>query len=82
MSACRHCGREGRFYRSEPHGYVSWFEWAEQMGKTHHQEPCPGCDRLSVWRLGPSSALVAYAKGALRVAAGGKAGGMSPSSPV
>lgn len=50
MHACRHCGRVGRFYRDEPHGYVAWFEWAERMGKTHEQHRCPGCDRLTIWR--------------------------------
>lgn len=52
LRSCSHCGRTGRFYRDEPSGYVSWHEWAEQMSKTHHQKPCPGCGRLSVWKLG------------------------------
>lgn len=56
MNACQHCGREGRFYRSEPSGYVAWFDWADRMGKTHHQESCPGCGRSSVWRKGPPAA--------------------------
>jgi len=49
--ACRYCGRTGRFYREEPRGYVEWHEWAERMGRTHEQHPCPGCSRLTVWRL-------------------------------
>lgn len=49
---CRHCGRAGRFYPAQPEGYVNWFEWAEKKSRTHHQEPCPGCSRLSVWKVG------------------------------
>lgn len=52
MAECRHCGAKGRFYRSEPQDYVSWHEWAEKMSKTHHQEECPGCGRLTIWRKG------------------------------
>jgi hypothetical protein len=32
-----------------PSGYVSWHEWAKRMGKTHHQQRCPGCDLLKIW---------------------------------
>ena len=56
---CKFCGRKGRFYRDEPTGYVAVEEWAEKMMKTHHQEPCPGCGRLSVWKLGAPDALAA-----------------------
>jgi ribosomal protein S14 len=52
MNACRHCGREGRFYRAEPEDYGAWQEWADRMVRTHHQERCPGCGRYSVWRKG------------------------------
>lgn len=54
MSACRHCGRTGRFYPSdEPTGYVAWFAWAERKMKTHEQHECPRCQRLSVWKRKP-----------------------------
>ena len=52
MNKCRFCGLKGRFYRDEPRGYVAWDEWAEKMSKTHHQERCPGCNRLTLWKLG------------------------------
>lgn len=58
MKKCRFCGREGRFYRDEPEGYVALFEWAEQMMKTHHQEHCPGCGRLTIWRKGRALEVV------------------------
>lgn len=53
MNACRHCGRQGRFYRDPPDGYVAFSEWADKMMRTHHQERCPGCQRFTVWKPGP-----------------------------
>lgn len=50
MSACRHCGRTGRLYSDPPRGYVALSEWAEKKIRTHRQEPCPGCGRLTIWR--------------------------------
>ena len=49
---CEYCGRKGRFYPAEPEGYLAWHEWAERKSNTHHQEPCPGCQRLTIWRVG------------------------------
>lgn len=57
LRKCSHCERVGRFYRDEPSGYVAWHEWAERMSKTHHQERCPECGRLTIWRLGPAAPL-------------------------
>jgi hypothetical protein len=52
VPACPHCHRKGKGYHEGPMGYVAWHEWAEQMGKTHDQFPCPspGCHRLTIWR--------------------------------
>lgn len=36
-------------HAAAPLGYIAWHEWAEQMGKTHRQEPCPGCGLLKIW---------------------------------
>jgi len=33
----------------EPPGYLQWFDWAEEMAKTHEQRQCPGCERWSIW---------------------------------
>lgn len=49
---CSHCGREGRFYRTQPTDYGAAQEWADKLMKTHHQEPCPGCGRLTIWKKG------------------------------
>jgi hypothetical protein len=35
-----------------PTSYIAASEWAERKMRTHHQEPCPNCGRLSVWKLG------------------------------
>ena len=53
--ACKWCGRRGRFYPAQPGGYVAWFAWAEKKSQTHHQERCPNCQRLSIWRRDPGS---------------------------
>jgi hypothetical protein len=52
MSACKHCGRTGRFYRDEPRGYFEWHAWAEKLSRRYHQEQCPGCGRFTIWRRG------------------------------
>lgn len=33
----------------EPAGYVAWFEWAAEKGKTHKQVRCEGCGLFKVW---------------------------------
>jgi hypothetical protein len=33
----------------DPHGYVAWHDWAEEMGRTHRQIRCPGCGLLAIW---------------------------------
>jgi predicted RNA-binding Zn-ribbon protein involved in translation (DUF1610 family) len=50
VKCCPHCGQKGKGYRRGPVGYVEWMEWAEKLGRTHEQEECPGCGRLTVWR--------------------------------
>ena len=32
-----------------PGGYTAWFEWCEQMAKTHVQRQCRGCGLWAVW---------------------------------
>lgn len=32
-----------------PDGYVQWHAWAKKMCRTHKQEKCSGCGRLSIW---------------------------------
>jgi len=32
-----------------PSGYVSWFEWAGRMQRTHRQTRCPGCRLYKIW---------------------------------
>lgn len=56
MPQCKFCGRSGRYYRDEPSDYIALSEWAEKMIKTHHQEPCPDCGRLTVWKKGVENA--------------------------
>ncbi len=46
---CRFCGRTGPDYQREPENIVSWHQWAEGMHRTHNQQPCPYCGKLSVW---------------------------------
>jgi predicted RNA-binding Zn-ribbon protein involved in translation (DUF1610 family) len=49
---CSSCGRKGRYYPAQPDSYLAWHEWAEKKAKTHHQEKCPGCGKLTIWRKG------------------------------
>lgn len=51
FNQCKFCGRPGRFYKDEPRDYVFWHLWADEQSKTHHQEECPGCGHLTVWKL-------------------------------
>lgn len=39
----------GKKHTPAPQGYVEWHEWAEEKGKTHKQEKCPGCGKWSIW---------------------------------
>lgn len=32
-----------------PTGYVEWWEWADEMAKTHDQRPCGGCGLWAIW---------------------------------
>jgi hypothetical protein len=32
-----------------PSGYVAFFEWAEQMAKTHRCTKCPDCHLWAIW---------------------------------
>lgn len=33
----------------EPAGYLSWFDWARRMNKTHVQNRCTSCGLWHVW---------------------------------
>lgn len=35
--------------KSEPSGYLAWFDWATEKLKTHKQLQCPKCQRYHVW---------------------------------
>lgn len=52
VNACRFCGHLSRFHRREPSDYHGWMDFAERLSRTHHQEPCPDCGRLTIWKPG------------------------------
>lgn len=33
----------------EPNGDLQWFDWAEEMARTHTQTTCARCGRWCVW---------------------------------
>ncbi len=49
LAACRFCGHTGTGYRSEPESVVDWHIWADRMNRTHRQQPCPHCQKLTIW---------------------------------
>jgi len=38
-----------------PSGYTAWFDWMEEMRKTHKQVRCPTCQCFSIWIPKPES---------------------------
>lgn len=32
-----------------PKGYIAWFNWADEMARTHRQRRCDGCGLLVIW---------------------------------
>jgi hypothetical protein len=36
--------------KSEPTGYIFWFEWAERMSKRYKQIKCKCCGKYHIWK--------------------------------
>ena len=43
------CPQADRHTPDQPEGYQEWHAWAEEMGKTHEQQLCPGCGFYKIW---------------------------------
>jgi hypothetical protein len=42
------CERGGT-HTPQPTGYLAWFEWADEMSKTHRSTRCRYCGLFAVW---------------------------------
>jgi hypothetical protein len=47
------CPRSELHTVGQPESYLGWHAWAEEMGRTHVQERCPGCGRWAIWKPKP-----------------------------
>lgn len=32
-----------------PEDYLAWYDWVEEMAKTHKQKKCPKCNLFMIW---------------------------------
>ena len=43
------CPKSDLHYPDQNLGYLEWFDWAEEMWKTHKQTKCLGCGLYKIW---------------------------------